>query len=196
MKKITLITIALIQSTISLSQLTLTRAVGSPSEIKLGMGIKVNDGSSLMREHITLNEKSCPLQLSNNGIDAVYASSNYSSSGYSFKPVGAINALEPITAYEIVHVLYDVFGEHMKSLSHTAVTDLDGQNAFSKYSSWYASENDVSKYLICVSYVSNVRLKNGKIWKYNLPSVIEELAKIEISFEEEYIPKNADDKKD
>jgi hypothetical protein len=152
--------------------------------LKIGLGIKVNDGSSLKREQITINDSNCPVQLSDIGIVP-----SYSSSRYSFEPTGSITTQEPITAYEIVHLIYNVFGEHMKSLSNTAITDIDGQSFFRPYSSWYASENNVSEYLICISYVSNVRTKSGKIWHYNFKALKEQLNKIEFTFEEGFVPK-------
>ena len=82
----------------------------------------------------------------------------------------------------------------MKTLSNTEITDIDGQKEFSKYSSWYASENNVSEYLICVSYVSNIRTKSGKIWHYNFKALKDQLNKLEISFEEGYLPKKDNEK--
>lgn len=189
MKKITLIAPFLFYSIVSLSQLTVSKKEGSSVVTKLGMGIKVNDGSSLKREQTTINDASCPIQLSDVGIETSYASSSYS-----FKPIGSLLTKEPIAAYEVIHLIYNIFGEHMRSLSNTEITDIDGQKEFSKYSSWYASENNVSEYLICVSYVSNVRTKSGKLWHNNLKALKDQLNKLEIAFEEGYLPKKDNEK--
>ncbi len=189
MKKITLFALCLLYSIFSYSQLTVTKKEGSSVVTKLGMGIKVNDGSTLKREQITINDATCPIQLSDIGIETAY-----SSSSYSFKPTGSFTTKEPIAAYEIIHLLYNVFGEHIKSLSNTEISDINGQKEFSSYSSWYASENNVSEYLICVSYVANVRTKEGKIWRYNFKALKEQLNNLEILFEEEYLPKKDTDK--
>ena len=184
MKKITFFSIILFYSFQSFSQLTVSKKEGSSVVTKLSMGIKVNDGSSLKREYTTINDSNCPVQLNDVGIET-----SYGSSSYSFRPTGNLTAKEPIVAYEVVHLIYNVFGEHMKSLSNTEITDIDGQKDFSKYSSWYASENNVSEYLICVSYVSNVRTKSGKLWHYNFKVLKDQLNKLEIAFEEGYVPK-------
>jgi len=189
MKKITLLSIILFYSFQSFSQLTVAKKEGSSVVTKLGMGIKVNDGSSLKREYTTINDPNCPIQLNDVGIET-----SYGSSSYSFKPIGNLTTKEPIVAYEVVHLIYNVFGEHMKSLSNTEITDIDGQKDFSKYSSWYASENNVSEYLICVSYVSNVRTKSGKLWHYNFKALKDQLNKLEITFEEGYVPKKDGEK--
>jgi archaellin len=189
MKKITIFALCLFYSIVSFSQLTVSKKEGSSVVTKLGMVIKVNDGSSLKREQTTINDASCPIQLSDIGVET-----SYSSSSYSFKPTGSLTTKEPIVAYEVTHLIYNVFGEHMKTLSNTEITDIDGQKEFSKYSSWYASENNVSEYLICVSYVSNVRTKSGKIWHYNFKVLKDQLNKLEISFEEGYLPKKDNEK--
>ena len=184
MKKILLFTFCFFYSFYSFSQLTVSKKDGSSVVTRLGMGIKVNEGSTLNRVQTTINDASCPIQLTDIGIETLY-----SSSSYSFKPIGNFTTKEPIVAYEVVHLLYNVFGEHMKTLSNTEITDIDGQKDFSKYSSWYASENNVSEYLICVSYVSNVRTKSGKLWHYNFKALKDQLNKLEITFEEGYLPK-------
>jgi hypothetical protein len=124
------------------------------------------------------------MQIADVGIKTVYASP-----GYEFKPVGNVMAKEPITAYDLHHVLYNVFGEHIKTLSNQDVKDIEGTQEFSKYLSWYASENNISEYLICVSYVANVRTKEGTIWHYGYGPIKEQLNKLKIAFEEGYAPK-------
>lgn len=189
MKKIILIISILFYSFQSFSQLIVDKKEGSSVVTKLTMGIKVNDGSTLKREYTTINDTNCPIQMVDVGIETSYAASRYE-----FKPIGLLKSKEPIVAYEVVHLIYNVFGEHMKSLSNTEIIDFEGQKDFSKYSSWYASENNVTEYLICVSYVSNVRTKSGKIWHYNFKALKEQLNKLEIVFEEGFVPKKDVDK--
>lgn len=188
MKKFFIAVFCLFYSIVSFSQLTVSKKQGSSVVTKLGMGIKVNDGSSLNREQITINDAICPVQLSDVGVET-----SYSSSSYSFKPTGSFTTKEPIVAYEVIHLIYNVFGEHIKTLSNTGITDIDGQKDFSKWASWYASGNNVSEYLTCVSYVANVRTKSGVIWHYNFKELKEQLNKIEITFEEGYLPKKDND---
>jgi hypothetical protein len=57
----------------------------------------------------------------------------------------------------------------------------------------YASENNVSEYFTCVSYVANVKTKSGKLWRYNYKALKEQLDKLEIAFEEGYSPKKHND---
>lgn len=82
----------------------------------------------------------------------------------------------------------------MKTLSNTEITDIEGQQDISKFSIWYASENDVSNYFSCVSYVANVRTKSGILWHFDYKAIKEQLDLLKISFEEGYIPKKDVDK--
>lgn len=169
-------------------QLEVKKVNGGSVITKLGMGIKVNDGSSLSREFIIINSPTCPLQLEGVGIITTYSNS------YSYVPVGTITPKEPITAYEVHHVLYNVFGEHMKTLSNQTVIDISATTNFSKYSSWYANENGVSEYFICVSYVANVRTANNVVWHYDLKEIQVELNKIKLQFDESYEPPKFNDR--
>jgi hypothetical protein len=172
----------------SYSQLDVKKVNGGSVITKLGMGIKVNEGSTLSREFITINSPSCPLQLTDVGINTAYANS------YSFVPVGNITPRESITAYEVHHVLYDVFGRHIKTLSNQTIKDINAPTIFDKYSSWYASENNVSEYFICVSYVADVRTANNVIWHYDSKEMQSELNKIKLKFDESFEPPKIKDK--
>lgn len=188
MKKLFVILFAIV-STNTFAQISVTKAQGSSIITVLGYGIKLNDGSSLNREKITLNDASCPIQL--NDVEIL---TSYSERSYNFKQNGSISINEPIVAYEIHYMLYDVFGEHLKTLSATKIIDLEGMQELPKTSSWYASETNTSQYYRCVAYVANVRTKAGKLWKYNYPSIKEKLNELEIAFEETYLPKNDPEK--
>lgn len=191
MKKSILLIFLCVNFTSIFAQITVTKTEGSSVVTKLSMGIKVNDGSSLIREKITINDAQCPVQLNNVGIQPIYSSSR---SNYTFNPEGNLVTKEPIVALEVYHVLYDVFGEYIKTLSNTEVLDVLGQHDISKSSIWYASENDISNYFSCVSYVANVRTKNGQLWHYDFKAIKDQLDLLKISFEEGYIPKKDNDK--
>ncbi len=160
---------------------------------RLGLGVKVNNGSTLNRQWITINDEKSPLKLQDVGIKVTY-----SSPSFSFASAGFIYPHDSIVAYEIHHVLYDFFGEHIKTLSNLQITDLlvpTDIGGIGSSSSWYASENDVSEYFICVSYVAKVRTKGSQIWSYDLKTIQNELQKIKLKFDESYEPKPTQDKK-
>ncbi len=140
--------------------------------------IKVNKGSSLRRTWIALNDPACPLQLIGAGIETQYRGT----SGYRFYGVGSAKPLNPMQALEIRYILYDTFGDHIKTLSQTLVVDIKATSAFNleEENEWYASENDVSELLTVVAFVAQVRTSDGKIWRYDEKAVNSELGKIEV----------------
>ncbi len=147
---------------------------------------KTNRGSSLTREWIVLNDAECPIQLTNTiGINTIYKER-----GICFAPTGNFKTSQPIAAYQILHVLYDVFGEHIKTLSNVGIEDINEAKFFNNENSWYATGNQISEYMRCVSFVSKVRTKEGIMWDYNPIGIMTELAKIEIKYEEKYNPSN------
>jgi len=103
---------------VAFGQIQVSKMDGSSVVTKLEMGITMNTVSSLKRDWIILNDANSPLQLDRVGIN-----SNYSNSNYSFRSSGNLIAKEPITAYEIHHVPYDIFGDHTKTLNDTEVAD-------------------------------------------------------------------------
>ncbi|MBK9402366.1 MAG: hypothetical protein IPN36_16435 [Bacteroidetes bacterium] len=129
-------------------------------------GDKINEGSTLSRDYYLINAKDCPLQLSNVGIKTSYRTRG------AFTSTDKVIPSEPIAAYEVHHVLYNIFGEHIRTLSNDAVSDLKLPTDFNQDFNWYASINDVSEYLICVSYVAKVRTLNRTIWRYNFKNSI------------------------
>lgn len=188
MKKL-FISICLLYCSTLCAQISVVTTDGSSVVTDLGYGIKVNKGSTLLRQSVTLNDAEAPIQLNKVSIETSYADH-----GYLFKPKGDFTVKEPIVAYEIHHVIYNVFGEHMKTLSNTQISDIEGLQVISPSSSWNASENNVREYFICISYVANARTKSGQIWHYNFPAIKEQLNKLKITFEEAYLPKKDSEK--
>lgn len=185
MNKISIIPICLLFCSLSNAQLTTSKVNGGTVVTKLSSNIKVNDGSTLTREWIVINDEKCPIQLKDVGINSVYISGD----GYQFKVIGTLNTLEPIAAYEIHHVLYDVFGGHLTSLNSIDIKDINGPIDLSQSrGNWNPSENEVSEYLSCVSYVAAVRTSNGVIWRFKPELIKQELSKIQIAYEEGYSP--------
>jgi hypothetical protein len=144
---------------------------------ELSPNIKVNEKSALHRTWTVLNDPSCPIQLSDAGIRTLYRGRDYS-----FNPTGLAKTSKPVQAFEVRYLLYDVFGEHLRTLSSTEVTDLPGDFSFQlgKSGTWRAWENDVSQLLTVVAFVAQVRGEAGKIWRYNQKAIGDELGRIQL----------------
>ncbi len=162
---------------INAQSISVKTADGGSVVTELSYGIKVNKKSTLHRSWVVLNDPSCPAQLSGAGINTRYGDREYN-----YVPVGTAKTSESITALEVRYLLYDVFGEHMKTLSATEITDLptNGSLTLNNMGSWRAWENDVSKLLTVVAFVAQVRTGSGKIWQYQDKVIGEELNKIRL----------------
>jgi hypothetical protein len=144
----------------------------------LGYSIKVNKNSSLHRSWVVLNDPGCPVQLTGSGIVTAYGGRDYA-----YRQVGTFTASEPVAAFEVRYVLFDVFGEHMKTLSAVSVSDAAPGTPLplSDVGSWRALENDVSELLTSVAFVAYVRNSEGKVWRYQDKAITNELAKIRLT---------------
>ena len=139
------------------------RETEGPFTFKLpGLGIELNKGSSLQRESVLFNDPSCPIQLAKNSMSFSYADRGLRISASTLLLVN-----KPVTAFEVRHILFDVFGRHMVNLSNLEAKDfapgplpIDGTwNLF--------DENDTSELLTTVTYVARVRLPDGTQWVFN-----------------------------
>jgi len=82
------------------------------------------------------------------------------------------------------YLLFDIWGEHARTLSDTEVSDLRGQVALKDTGSWATWENDVSEILTVVSFVARARRPDGTIWEYDVPSLLQQVEKIKVTLTE------------
>jgi len=152
---------------------------GGPVITELSPTIKVNEHSSLHRTWYVFNDVSCPLQIQQMGIEVVYARG--SASGFKFNRQGSAKITHDIAAMEIRHVLFDVFGEHMKTLYSVEIEDLTATDLFTfPAARWDAREDVVREYLTEVTFVSQVRTQDGKIWRYSEKAISKEFAQLQL----------------
>lgn len=114
---------------------------------ELGYGIAINRGSDLNRTWYVLNTEGSPLRLTNAGIDT-----RYDDRSYEYFPTGQVTTSTDVSAFEVRFLLFDVFGEHMQSLSGTEIRSLEADETLdlSEIGVWRAWENGVSEFLTSV----------------------------------------------
>jgi hypothetical protein len=146
---------------------------------ELSPKIKLNEKSSLRRSWIVLNGSSCPVQLNKAGIKTAYGYWG-GTEQYWFSLDGGANIKQKIQAVEITCMLFDIFGEHLRTLSLTAVEDVETTDSYKLGGRWLAGENDVSHFLTSVVFVTSVRTSEGKIWRFDQKAVFDELARTQL----------------
>jgi hypothetical protein len=168
----------------TVNRLTVLQLSGGSNVTNLGYGIMLNKGSSLQRQWYVVNDPSSAMQLTMAGINTTYHSSSIGGD-YNYVPSGTGTFQEPVAAFEVRFLLFDVWGEHMKTLSDTEVADLKDQIELSKTGSWRAwSENEVSELLTVVSFVARVRKPDGTVWQYDTKALLEQVDKIKVRLTE------------
>jgi len=144
---------------------------------ELSSGIKVNEGSSLHRTFVTINDISSPVQLQGSGIIVTFENSRYSFAGH-----GNASAAEALSAFEVRHVLFGMFGERIKTLSAEEVRDLEKASSFYLgHEEWNATEGQVSDLLTVVSFVASVRTASGRVWHCDLKKISEAIGQLNLS---------------
>jgi len=143
---------------------------------ELSYDIKVNKNSSLQRSCLTFNDPSCPVQLSDAGIVSKYDTYD---KDYEFTAQGSLSSTEKIAAIEIRLLLFDVFGEHIKTLSSTQVADIPANTSsnINTGGGWRAWENEVRGYLTSIAFVAQVRTSAGTVWRFNEKAISGEILK-------------------
>jgi hypothetical protein len=179
MKRLCLLVILVILSTVTvLSQkIKVTNYDGGSVVTELGYGIKVNAQSSLMRSWVVLNDLECPIQLGRSGIKTIYGDREYN-----YIPEVSISTKEKVAALDIRFLLYDVFGDHIKTITCTQVADIQtgATIELKNIGSWRALENEISGLLTVVCFVAQVRTSTGIVWKFNAKLIDAELSKIKL----------------
>ena len=143
----------------------------------LGYGIKVNDKSTMRRSWVVLNDPLCPVRLSKVGITTEYRQERYR-----LRAAGEAIPLDSLSAFETRFVLYDTFGDHLKTLSLSEIQDHPTGHAvkLSDVGSWSAFNNEETYLLSVVSFVARARTAHGSVWRYREEAISECLERIRL----------------
>src|SRR5687768_8289679 len=101
---VVVLTAALVPAT----QYDIKREVEGPFTFKL-LGVQFNEGSSLQRESVLFNDPSSPIQIGKNAMTFSYEDRRLKLSSTT-----GLSISKPVMALEVRHILFDVFGRHMK----------------------------------------------------------------------------------
>jgi hypothetical protein len=108
----------------------------------LGFGIRVNPRSGLEREWITVHDSLLPLDLEDNvGVRTVYEGE------YRYLSTYTVKARDSITAFEVRFVVFDIWGDPVRTLTTTEVQDIPAGATRADTGRWSVySDNEVSEY--------------------------------------------------
>ena len=160
---------------------TPTRADGGSIVIDLGEGYAVNKGSSLRREWVALHDTAMPVDIMGTpGISPEYRGER----GYEGAAKFNISTQEPIAAYEIKFVLFDVWGDFLRTYSMHRITDLPAGTSECS-AEWRIPEEEQAGYAHSVCFVSRVLTQNGRMVVANDDAVVAQMKAISNSIKKE-----------
>lgn len=139
----------------------------------------VNRGSSIHRRWFVINDSSCPIALGDAGLTP-----HYNSPSYQFDAQGTAVAVESVLAFEVLFPVFDLWGDHIRTLSLNQIQDLAPGHPQHLNVSWFATENDVREYVTSVAYVDKVMTANGKIWRADRKLIAQKLAEVQMTVSE------------
>jgi hypothetical protein len=86
---------------------------------------------------------------------------------------------------QVRFLAFDVWGEHVRTLSLMEVTDVPANSKKELTGEWpLYSENDVEKHYASIAYIARVRLVDGRVMEAPTELVIEEARKFSAKFTE------------
>ena len=136
----------------------------------------INEGSSLRRSWVTLNDTECPLEI----VEVTFPVKGRSGDFF-IRAAGHMRPREPISAFEIRILLFDVFGNHLRSLTATMVKDYDAGDEVPLTGRWTMGWTDVEELLTAVVYVANVRTQEGVVWQYSEEAIAKSYLQLDLA---------------
>jgi hypothetical protein len=161
---------------------------GGSIQTALSRTVRLNENSTLAREFITIIDPDIPLQLTECvGIRTVYKPGEaYSNGGYVYQTTIALKATEDLRAFRVNFLTFDVWGNHVKTLSASDIVDISAGTAFTKECEWSIySEHETSEHYASIAYVSMVRTASGAVIAGNNTAATAEAKKFSAKFQEE-----------
>jgi hypothetical protein len=167
------------------SKAEITKVDGGSITTNLKYGIAVAKGSSLRREWIAINYADMPVTLQGTpGVTTVYVSKEYGGDFQYAAKLDIVAAVD-ISAYEIRFLTFDVWGNHVRTLSMTGVEDIASGTKKHLVGAWNVySENEVEEHYASIAFVAKARLKDGRVVAAPIDAVVEEARRFSAKFAE------------
>lgn len=152
--------------------------------------------STLHRKWIVFNQVPCPLRLERAGINTPLELGK-TSDEYSFKPSGSIRFQSGVKAFEIRFILYNVWGERIKTLIGTKIEDWEQGDEIKDLSAelggWGIHDSGITSYVTCISFVARAITADGRIWRANIDEIVKGIAQLELeSYNDVTLPSGRD----
>lgn len=126
--------------------------------------IRVDKGTPLQRKVIIVKDDSAPAWLSEINIQ----------SGKLLQPSGNINLTKDVMGLEVRFVLFDIWGQPLRTLSTSHLSPQLKQGfayPIDKLGTWKTQPAEVGDFLNIVAFVASARMPNGAIWRADTTAI-------------------------
>jgi hypothetical protein len=136
------------------------RAGAGTMQTDLGLGVVLNQSSTLPREAVLIHDTRLPVEIQQDvGIRTIYEDR-----GYRYSTSIRLNPTEDLTAVEVRYVIFDVWGDKVRTLSLTEVSDMKAGVPKELKPRWNLySESEAKPHYASIAYVARVRTAAGRV---------------------------------
>ena len=129
----------------------------------------LNQDSSLTRRWCVIDDSNSPAALDHAG---AYPRFDEKDNMQYLMPAGVVSPRQAISAIEVRYVLFDVWGEHLRTLSLTRIVDSSTHLDLRTGANWPALESEVSQLVTVVAFVARVRNSDGDVWTFDAKRIL------------------------
>jgi len=168
----------------NVSPIMVTKESGGSIKTSLSATIQINDKSSLNREFIAVHNVSLPVDLVGTpGVRTVYVDDRMGT--YRYIAEVPIKVKEAVSAIEYRFILFDIWGDHVRTLTATVIEDLAPDQVKSVSPKWnvpFNSESEVSDHYASIGYIARVRTTAGRVVEADPAAVLNEVRQFSKKF--------------
>jgi len=135
-------------------------------------GGTLNQDSSLQRRWYIINDANSPVRLERAG---VFPRFDEREGVHYFLPIGTVSPKDAISAIEVRYLLFDIWGEHLRTFSVTKITDSSTHVDLQAGNRWPALETEASQLVSVFAFVTRVRATDGQTWTYNADRMLQRM---------------------
>ena len=173
------------ESSIPSNPISIRRISGGSIKTTLTSSICLNENSSIQREFITIDDDKSPASIvACVGVMTIYKGrTDYSVGGYNYLSKYAISATEEIRAFELRFLVFNIWGEHIRTLSSTHIEDVSAGAVVNYDGEWNLfSESEASEHYASIAYIATIRTSSGRVYKMDTHSIVLEARRFSEKF--------------
>jgi len=124
----------------------------------------LNQDSSIKRKWYVIDDVNAPVKLERAG---VFPRLEEKENVHYLVPVGTVAPKEAISAVEVRFALFDVWGDRLRTVAVTRLTDSSTHVELRPVDRWPALESEASQLVTVVAFVARVRTAEGQVWTFD-----------------------------